>query len=261
MNKIDKALNALYNEPSNKEVAVKVDHVTVQFNMASERIDNLKEYFVKLVKRELMFKEFLALKDVSFEVKKGEAWGIVGTNGSGKSTLLKLICGILKPYRGSVFINGSIAPLIELGAGFDPDLTASENIYLNGAVLGYDKAFMKKHFDEIVEFAELREFLEMPIKNYSSGMAARLGFAIATVVRPDILICDEVLAVGDYAFQQKCEKRMNEMRESGTTLLYVSHSIESVKEVCNYALWLDKGNVKMQGEVKKICDAYMEKLR
>ena len=172
----------------NNEYAVRVEHAVVRFNMASERIDNLKEYFVKLVRRELMFKEFFALKDVSFEVKKGEAWGIIGTNGSGKSTLLKLICGILKPYKGKVLINGSIAPLIELGAGFDGDLTARENIFLNGAVLGYDKQFMEQHFDEIVDFAELWDFLDMPIKNYSSGMAARLGFAIATVVRPDILI-------------------------------------------------------------------------
>ena len=242
---------------SNENYAVKVDHATVRFNMASEKIDNLKEYFVKLVKRELMFKEFLALRDVSFEVKKGEAWGIIGTNGSGKSTLLKLICGILKPYKGSVSVHGSVAPLIELGAGFEGDLTASENIYLNGAVLGYDKHFMQQHFDEIVDFAELWDFLEMPIKNYSSGMAARLGFAIATVVRPDILICDEVLSVGDYAFQQKCEKRMNEMRESGTTLLYVSHSIKSVCEVCNHVLWLDKGTVRMSGKAEPITKAYI----
>lgn len=238
--------------------AVRVNHAAVRFNIASERVDNLKEYFIKLIKRELMFKEFMALRDVSFEVKKGEAWGIIGTNGSGKSTLLKLICGILKPYRGTVEVNGSIAPMIELGAGFDGDLTASENIFLNGAVLGYDKKFMQEHFDEIVEFAELQDFLEMPIKNYSSGMAARLGFAIATVVRPDILICDEVLAVGDYAFQQKCERRMNEMRKEGTTLLYVSHSIESVKEVCDHALWLDKGVVRMSGDVEKVAEAYME---
>lgn len=238
--------NGKAQEPS----AVRVSHAAVRFNMASERVDNLKEYFIKLIKRELMFKEFMALRDVSFEVKKGEAWGIIGTNGSGKSTLLKLICGILKPYRGTVEVNGSIAPMIELGAGFDGDLTASENIFLNGAVLGYDKTFMQEHFDEIVEFAELQDFLEMPIKNYSSGMAARLGFAIATVVRPDILICDEVLAVGDYAFQQKCERRMNEMRKEGTTLLYVSHSIESVKEVCDHALWLDKGVVRMSGDVE-----------
>ena len=204
-------MNDNYNED---EYAVIVDHATVRFNIASERIDNLKEYFIKLIKKELMFKEFLAVKDVSFKVKKGEAWGIVGTNGSGKSTLLKLICGILKPYKGKVIINGTIAPLIELGAGFDGDLTARENIFLNGAVLGYDKKFMEQHFDEIVEFAELQDFLDMPIKNYSSGMSARLGFAIATVVRPDILICDEVLSVGDYAFQQKCEKRMNEMRKN-----------------------------------------------
>lgn len=245
----------------NEDYAVRVTHASVRFNMASERVDNLKEYFIKLLKRELMFKEFLALKDVSFEVKKGEAWGIIGTNGSGKSTLLKLICGILKPYHGIVNVNGSIAPMIELGAGFDGDLTASENIFLNGAVLGYDKKFMEAHFDEIVAFAELQDFLEMPIKNYSSGMAARLGFAIATVVRPDILICDEVLAVGDYAFQQKCERRMNEMRAEGTTLLYVSHSIESVQAVCDHALWLDKGVVRMSGEVNTIANMYMESLK
>lgn len=243
-----------------QEYAVVVDHATVRFNMASERIDNLKEYFVKFVKRELMFKEFLALREISFEVKKGESWGIIGTNGSGKSTLLKLICGILKPYKGTVIMNGTVAPLIELGAGFDGDLTARENIFLNGAVLGYDKKFMMGHFDEIVDFAELRGFLDMPIKNYSSGMSARLGFAIATVVRPDILICDEVLAVGDYAFQQKCEKRMSAMREQGTTLLYVSHSIESVKEVCDYALWIDKGSERMQGAVQVVCNAYMKEL-
>lgn len=245
---------------SNEDYAVKVDHATVRFNMASEKIDNLKEYFVKLVKHELMFKEFLALKDVSFEVKKGEAWGIIGTNGSGKSTLLKLICGILKPYKGTVSVHGSMAPLIELGAGFEGDLTASENIFLNGAVLGYDKHFMQAHFDEIVDFAELWDFLEMPIKNYSSGMAARLGFAIATVVRPDILICDEVLSVGDYAFQQKCEKRMNEMRANGTTLLYVSHSMNSVKQVCDHVLWLQKGTVVDMGGVDIVTERYIRAL-
>lgn len=232
----------------------------IRFNMASEKIDNLKEYFIKLVKRELMFKEFLALNDVSFEVKKGEAWGIIGVNGSGKSTLLKAICGILKPYKGKITVNGSIAPLIELGAGFDGDLTARENIFLNGAVLGHDKKFMEEHFDEIVEFAELQDFLDMPIKNYSSGMAARLGFAIATIVKPDILICDEVLSVGDYAFQKKCEKRMNEMRAGGTTLLYVSHSIESVQQICDHALWLQKGVVKGIGEVDEIAKQYMDSL-
>ena len=199
-------------------VVIDVSDATVRFNMASERIDNLKEYVIKLVKHQLMFQEFLALKNVDFSVKKGEAWGVIGTNGSGKSTLLKLICGILKPYTGTVKIQGSIAPLIELGAGFDGDLTAKENIFLNGAVLGHTKKYMQDHFEEIVEFAELQDFLDMPIKNYSSGMAARLGFSIATVVRPDILIVDEVLSVGDYAFQQKCEKRMKGMLEGGTTL-------------------------------------------
>ncbi len=240
------------------DIAVKVDHATVRFNMATERIDNLKEYFVKLVQGKLMFQEFLALKDVSFEVKKGEAWGLVGTNGSGKSTMLKLISGILKPYKGTVTVNGSIAPLIELGAGFDGELTARENIFLNGAVLGYNHNFMEEHFDEIVDFAELRDFLDMPIKNYSSGMAARLGFAIATVVRPDILICDEVLAVGDYAFQQKCEKRMTDMCDAGTTLLYVSHNMESVKKVCDHALWLNKGSVQETGSVDEIAEKYMQ---
>jgi lipopolysaccharide transport system ATP-binding protein len=244
----------------NQNVIVDVEHCTIRFNMASERIDNLKEYFVKLVKRELMFKEFFALKDVSFQVKRGEAWGIIGTNGSGKSTILKMICGILKPYKGTVRTYGSIAPLIELGAGFDGDLTARENIFLNGAVLGHDEKFMQEHFDEIVDFAELWDFLDMPIKNYSSGMAARLGFAVATMVRPDILICDEVLSVGDYAFQQKCEKRMSEMRDKGTTLLYVSHSIQSVVEICDHALWLNKGVKMMDGEARPVCEAYMQSL-
>ena len=248
------------NQYNSENIVVSVNDVTVRFNMASERIDNLKEYFVKIVKRELMFKEFLALKNISFEVNKGEAWGIIGTNGSGKSTLLKVICGILKPYRGSLTVKGTIAPLIELGAGFDGDLTARENIYLNGAVLGHDKQFMETHFDEIVDFAELKDFLDMPIKNFSSGMAARLGFSIATVVKPDILICDEVLAVGDYAFQRKCERRMSDMRDAGTTLLYVSHSMESVRKICDHALWLDKGIVKASGEIRTVARAYLNSL-
>ena len=229
------------------DYVIEVENATVRFNMASEKIDNLKEYFVKLVKRELMFQEFLALKDVSFSVKRGEAWGLVGTYGSGKSTLLKLICGILKPYKGSVTVRGTIAPLIELGAGFDGELTATENIYLNGAVLGYSKEFMDAHFQEIVDFAELWDFMNMPIKNYSSGMAARLGFSIATIVRPDILIVDEVLAVGDAAFQEKCQKRMQEMLAGGTTLLFVSHTMQTVRELCDHALWINKGVVQMQG--------------
>lgn len=242
----------------NSDYMIKVTDATVRFNMASEKIDNLKEYFVKLVKRELMFQEFLALKDVNLEVKRGEAWGLVGTNGSGKSTLLKLICGILKPYKGSVQVNGSIAPLIELGAGFDGELTATENIYLNGAVLGHSKEFMDSHYHEIVEFAELQDFMNMPIKNYSSGMAARLGFAIATIVRPEILIVDEVLAVGDVAFQEKCQKRMQEMLAGGTTLLYVSHTMKTVQELCDHAIWLNKGQVVASGEANEICEAYLK---
>lgn len=242
---------------SDQDYVIKVENATVRFNMASEKIDNLKEYFVKLMKRQLMFQEFLALKDVSFEVKRGEAWGLVGTNGSGKSTLLKLICGILKPYKGSVTIRGSIAPLIELGAGFDGELTARENIYLNGAVLGYSKEFMNEHFDEIVDFAELHDFMDMPIKNYSSGMSARLGFAIATIVRPEILIVDEVLAVGDVAFQDKCQVRMREMLAGGTTLLFVSHDTKTVKKLCDHAIWINKGEVMMKGSSQKVCEAYL----
>ena len=243
---------------SDKDTIIKVTNAAVRFNMASERIDNLKEYFVKLIKRELMFQEFMALKDINFEVKRGEAWGLIGTNGSGKSTLLKLICGILKPYRGTVEVRGSIAPLIELGAGFDGELTATENIYLNGAVLGYSKEFMDAHYDEIVEFAELKDFMNMPIKNYSSGMAARLGFA--TIVQPEILIVDEVLAVGDAAFQEKCQERMHHMLENGTTLLFVSHTMATVRQLCDHAIWLNKGDVVMQGEAEGVCNAYMESL-
>lgn len=242
----------------NGEYAVQVQKATVRFNMASERIDNLKEYFVKLLQGKLMFQEFLALKEIDFQVKKGESWGLIGTNGSGKSTLLKLICGIMKPYKGKVFINGTIAPLIELGAGFDGELTARENIFLNGAVLGHSKKYMQEHFDQIVEFAGLWDFLDMPIKNYSSGMAARLGFSIATIVKPDILIVDEVLSVGDWAFQQKCQARMKELLNDGVTLLYVSHDIESVRNLCQNAIWIDKGIQKMSGDVNDVCDAYMQ---
>lgn len=238
---------------------IEVNDATVRFNMASEKIDNLKEYVIKFLKRELMFQEFLALKDINLKIKPGEAWGLVGTNGSGKSTLLKLISGILKPYKGEVIVRGSIAPLIELGAGFDAELTARENIFLNGTLLGHSETFMKEHFDEIVEFAELWDFLDMPIKNYSSGMAARLGFAVATMSRPDILIVDEVLAVGDYEFQEKCKMRMRSMLELGTTLLYVSHTMESVTTLCDHAIWIDKGNMVMQGDVVSVCDAYMHK--
>lgn len=240
-----------------EQYVIDISGASVRFNMASERVDTLKEYVLKMLKKELRFQEFFALQDIDFKVKAGEAWGIIGTNGSGKSTLLKLISGILKPYKGTVTVNGTMAPLIELGAGFDGELTARENIYLNGTLLGHSEQYMKEHFAEIVDFAELWDFLDMPVKNYSSGMSARLGFAIATMVRPDILICDEVLAVGDYKFQEKCEKRMQEMLEQGTTLLYVSHSKEAIQKICQKAMWLDKGHIKMLGDAEEVCDAYL----
>lgn len=238
---------------------IEVNNATVRFNKATEQINDLKEYCIKLLKRQLMFQEFLALQNISLQIEAGESWGMIGTNGSGKSTLLKLICGIIKPYAGEVKVSGRIAPLIELGAGFDGDLTAKENIFLNGAILGYSEDFMQEHYEEIVDFAELWDFMDMPIKNYSSGMSARLGFSIATMVRPDILIVDEVLSVGDYKFQEKCQERMSRMLDDGTTLLYVSHSIDTVKQLCKKALWLDKGKQIMSGAADEICDAYMRK--
>lgn len=244
-----------------KRIMIDVDHVTIRFNLSSQKIDNLKEYFVKLLKRELMFQEFLAVKDVSFQVREGEAWALIGTNGSGKSTLLKAISRILKPYKGTISVNGSVAPLIELGAGFDNEMTARENIFLNGCVLGHTKKFIQEHFDEIVAFAEVEKFLDSPLKNFSSGMRARLGFAIATMVKPDILIVDEVLAVGDVKFRAKCEKRMKELLEGGTTLLYVSHNINEVKRLCTHALWIDKGVERMKGDVKTVADAYMAEMK
>jgi len=238
-------------------LAVDINHATIRFNMASESIFSIKEYFVKLVKGQLMFQEFFALQDVSLQVEKGDSWGFVGTNGAGKSTLLKLVCGILKPFEGTAQVYGSIAPLIELGAGFDPEMTARENVFLNGAILGHTKKFMQEHLDEIIDFAELREFLDVPIKNFSSGMTARLGFSIATMVQPEILIVDEILAVGDYAFQQKCHMRMEKMLSGGTTLLFVSHSVDQVKTLCKHALWLEKGRVVMSGKSAEVCDAYI----
>ncbi len=240
-----------------KKVKIDVNHVTIRFNKGTEKIDNLKEYAIKFVKRELMFQEFLAVQDVSFQVKEGEAWGLIGRNGSGKSTMLKAISGIIKPYKGTIQVNGQVSPLIELGAGFDGNMTARENIFLNGCLLGHSQRFMEEHFDEIVEFAELKEFLDSPIKNYSSGMTARLGFSIATMVRPEILIVDEVLAVGDFKFRQKCEKRMTELLSGGTTLLYVSHNIDEVKRLCQKAVWLDRGKVIKIGDVTEVCDAYI----
>ena len=240
-----------------KKVKIDVNHVTIRFNKGTEKIDNLKEYAIKFVKRELMFQEFLAVQDVSFQVKEGEAWGLIGRNGSGKSTMLKAISGIIKPYKGTIQVNGQVSPLIELGAGFDGNMTARENIFLNGCLLGHSQRFMEEHFDEIVEFAELKEFLDSPIKNYSSGMTARLGFSIATMVRPEILIVDEVLAVGDFKFRQKCEKRMTELLSGGSSLLYVSHNIDEVKRLCQKAVWLDRGKVIKLGDVTEVCDAYI----
>lgn len=241
-----------------EEYIVDVDHVTIRFNLASEKVDNLKEYIIRLLKRDLLFQEFLAVKDVSLKIRRGEAWGLIGVNGSGKSTLLKAISGIMKPYKGTITVRGSISPLIELGAGFDPNMTARENIYLNGAVLGHSKKFMAEHFNEIVEFAGIEKFLDSPIKNYSSGMKARLGFSVATVVKPDILIVDEVLAVGDVRFRKKCMQRMSELLKGGTTLLFVSHNIDQVKSLCTHALWLDHGNTVMSGEAEEVCNKYIE---
>lgn len=246
---------------NDKKLMIDVDHVTIRFNLANLKVDNLKEYVIKMVKRELLFQEFLAVKDVSFQVREGESWGLIGVNGSGKSTLLKAISGILKPYKGSITVNGSVAPLIELGAGFDPELTARENIFLNGCVLGHSEKFMQQHFDEIVEFAELHQFLDSPIKNYSSGMKARLGFSVATMVKPDILIVDEVLAVGDIKFRKKCEARMKELLSGGTTLLYVSHNIDEIKRLCDHVLWIDHGDVKMMGPTEEVCKAYLEAMK
>ena len=238
-------------------VVVDVQHVTMKFNLSTEKVDNLKEYFIRTLKRNIMYNEFTALDDVSFQVRKGEVFGLVGLNGSGKSTMLKLVSGIYKPTSGTIRVDGVLAPLRELGAGFDMNLTAREHVSLNGSVMGYSKKFLQEKFDEIIDFAELRDFVDVPLKNYSSGMVARLGFAIATVIEPDILICDEILAVGDFQFQQKCEERINQMRAHGVTILFVSHSIEQVQRICHRALWLDHGHLKMIGPVDEVCPAYI----
>lgn len=245
----------------NKENAVELRDVEIHFNMSKEKLESLKEYFLKLVRRQLMFEDFLALDKVSFDIKKGDVFGIVGLNGSGKSTTLKVISGILKPTKGTVETNGIIAPLIELGAGFDMELTARENIYLNGSVLGFSKKFIDSRFDDIVDFSEMRDFLDVPMKNYSSGMVARIGFAIATVTTPDILIVDEILAVGDFLFQQKCEERINSMMKDDTTVIIVSHSIEQIERLCKHCLWLDHGKIKMIGDAQEVCDAYKNATR
>lgn len=239
------------------ETVINVDDVSMIFNMASEQFNSLKEYFIALAHHELSFKEFRALDHVSFEVKRGEAFGLVGTNGSGKSTMLKIIAGVLEASEGTCTVTGSIAPLIELGAGFDMDLTARENIYLNGALLGYRKEFIDEHLDDIVDFAELKDFMDMPLKNYSSGMVARIAFAIATVAEPDILIVDETLSVGDFLFQQKCMRRIQDLIASGNvTVLLVSHSIEMVEAMCDRVCWIEKGHQRMIGPTDDVCAAY-----
>lgn len=235
---------------------IEVNNVTMRFNMSKEKHDSLKEYFLALVKGKLRFEEFFALKDVSLNIEKGDFYGLIGLNGSGKSTLLKVIAGVYKPTSGSVAVRGNLAPLIELGAGFDPDLTARENIYLNGTILGYTPKYIDEKFDEIVEFSELRDFLDVPLKNYSSGMVARIAFAIATITKPEILIADEILSVGDFLFQKKCEERMHQLMSGGTTVILVSHSIEQIERMCNKVAWLDHGKIIMDGEAQKVCDAY-----
>lgn len=242
-----------------KQTVFRLEHVSMRFNMSRERVDSFKEYLIKLAKHQLFFDEFWALRDISFEVKRGEVFGLVGLNGAGKSTLLKVVAGVLKPTTGSVYVDGSIAPLIELGAGFDPDLTAKENVYMNGAVLGYNAAYMEERYQEIMDFSELWEFADVPVKNFSSGMYARLGFAIATLVKPDILIVDEILGVGDYRFQKKCQGRIRELMGGGTTVLMVSHSSDTIKKFCDRVAWLENGQVVEIGPAVEVCDRYEQK--
>lgn len=240
------------------EPIIKVDNVSMCFNLSREKHESLKEYLLAMAKGKLQYDEFFALKDVNLDIMPGDFYGLVGLNGSGKSTLLKTIAGVYKPTTGKITVNGTIAPLIELGAGFDMDLTARENVYLNGTVLGFSPEYLTEKFDEIVAFSELKEFLDVPLKNYSSGMVTRLAFAIATITKPEILIADEVLAVGDFLFQQKCENRMRELMSGGTTVLFVSHSIDQVERMCNKVAWLSHGHLKMNGDTKTVCEAYRE---
>ena len=237
---------------------IEVSDVTMRFHMNSDRILSLKEFVTTALRGKLHYEEFTALDHVSFTVKKGETLGLIGRNGAGKSTMLKVISGILKPTEGHVTCHGNIVPMLELGSGFDMELTGRENIFLNGAILGYDEEFLKEKYDEIVEFSELGRFIDMPIRNYSSGMMARLAFSIASVVNPEILIVDETLAVGDAAFQEKSRARMMEMMGGGTTVLFVSHSMEQIREMCSRVVWLDHGTVKMVGPTQEVCDAYAQ---
>jgi len=238
------------------EEIININQVTMKFNLMEERVDTLKEYVVKLLKRKLLYNEFISLDHVTFSIQKGDVVGIVGLNGAGKSTLLKILAGVLKPTSGFISVKGSIAPLIEVGAGFDPELTARENIYLNGAILGYSRKFIDSQFDEIIEFAELERFVNVPVKNFSSGMYTRLGFSIATIVNPEILIVDEVLSVGDFKFQEKSKKRIERLMSGGTTVILVSHDNDTIEKMCNKVLWLESGKVKMYGNTQSVLDAY-----
>ena len=238
------------------DLMVKVENVSMKFNLASEKVNSLKEYFIKTLKRQISYNEFWDLKDISFEVHRGESVGLIGFNGSGKSTMLKIIAGVLKPTKGSASVYGEMAPLIELGAGFDFDLTARENVFLNGAILGHSREYMEKHYDDIVEFSELGSFMDTAVKNFSSGMLSRLAFGIATIGQPDLLIVDEVLSVGDFRFQEKCEARIKAMLDAGTTLLFVSHSINQVRNLCDKVVWLDHGDMKAFGSSDIYCDEY-----
>lgn len=240
---------------------ISVRNVSMKFNLGIEKEFSIKQAFVnffsfKNKKNKKKKEEFWALKNVSFEIEKGEVVGLIGSNGAGKSTILKVVSGVMKPTKGKVQVDGVISPMIELGAGFDGNLTARENIYLNGAILGYSKAFLDSKFEEIVEFSELRDFLEVPVKNFSSGMTAKLAFAIATIVNPEILIVDEILSVGDIKFQEKSRNKMLELIKGGTTVLYVSHSLESIKDLCTKVIWLDHGQVVEIGDTNTICDKY-----
>ena len=240
---------------------IRLKDVGMKFNLGIEKDNSLKMTFIRLFDKRKRVKksDFWALKDVTFSVNKGDVVGLIGSNGAGKSTLLKVVSGVMKPTEGTVEVDGVISPMIELGAGFDGDLTARENIYLNGAILGYSKEFLDEKFDEIVEFSELKDFLDVPVKNFSSGMVAKLAFSISTVVDPEILIVDEILSVGDIKFQEKSKNKMMSMIKGGTTVLYVSHSLGSIKELCNKVIWLEHGKIVMMGNTKKVCDAYYKK--
>lgn len=236
---------------------IRIKNVSMKFNMDIEKDFSIKQAFINLFTGKKKKNEyFWALKNVTFSVNKGDVVGLIGSNGAGKSTLLKVVSGVMKPTSGKVEVDGVISPMIELGAGFDLNLTARENIYLNGAILGYSKKFLDSKFDEIVEFSELKDFLDVPVKNFSSGMTAKLAFSIATIVDPEILIVDEILSVGDLRFQEKSKNKMMEMIKGGTTVLYVSHSLESIKDLCNKVVWLDHGQVVKMGDTKEICDEY-----